>query len=185
MKSEYLMGSSPTAKSLDYFRLSGTSMATPMVSGAAALLLQREPGLTPDQIKARLMKTASKIYRLQSTGTDPLTLQTYSAVHDIFTVGCRLPEHQSRAAQPGPRHRHGCLAEGRVRQRYPDGHHLARFVGDLGRPDRQRRSVGRLGRQRDLVRFGDLGRWIARRSARRVRHLGRPRPLVRFPMLRV
>src|SRR5207302_355759 len=43
-----------------YFRLSGTSMATPVVSGAAALLLQKDPSLTPDQVKARLMKTAWK-----------------------------------------------------------------------------------------------------------------------------
>jgi serine protease AprX len=43
-----------------YFRMSGTSMAAPMVSAAAALLLQDEPGLTPDQVKYRLMTTASK-----------------------------------------------------------------------------------------------------------------------------
>jgi serine protease AprX len=34
-----------------YFRLSGTSMSTAVVSGAAALLLQRRPDLTPDQVK--------------------------------------------------------------------------------------------------------------------------------------
>jgi serine protease AprX len=43
-----------------YFKLSGTSMAAPVVSGAAALLIQKNPNLTPDMVKARLMKTAAK-----------------------------------------------------------------------------------------------------------------------------
>lgn len=42
----------------DYFRMSGTSVAAPMVSGAVALLLEDEPGLTADQVKYRLMATA-------------------------------------------------------------------------------------------------------------------------------
>ncbi len=36
----------------------GTSFATPMVSGVVALMLQRYPGLTPAQVKARLEATA-------------------------------------------------------------------------------------------------------------------------------
>jgi len=45
----------------EYFRISGTSMSAPMVAGAAALLLQAEPDLTPDQVKYRLIHTAGDI----------------------------------------------------------------------------------------------------------------------------
>jgi serine protease AprX len=41
-----------------YFRGSGTSQAAAVVSGAAALLLQQRPNLTPDQLKALLVSTA-------------------------------------------------------------------------------------------------------------------------------
>jgi len=43
-----------------YFRMSGTSMAAAVTTGAVALLLQDEPNLTPDQIKYRLQATATK-----------------------------------------------------------------------------------------------------------------------------
>src|SRR5258708_38649456 len=69
------------------FTLSGTSMATPVVSGAAALLLQKQPSLTPDQVKARLMKTAYKGSAPNSTYVDPTTGMSYTEQNDIFTVG--------------------------------------------------------------------------------------------------
>ncbi len=58
--------------STDYFRLSGTSMAAPVVAGAAALLLQASPNLSPDTVKARLMISADKWAAPDGTG-DPLT----------------------------------------------------------------------------------------------------------------
>jgi serine protease AprX len=71
----------------NYFMLSGTSMAAPMVSGAAALLLQEKPWLTPDQVKAKLMKTARKSFPASSFSTDPVTGIQYVAQNDMFTVG--------------------------------------------------------------------------------------------------
>ncbi|MFA4956987.1 MAG: S8 family serine peptidase [Candidatus Methanoperedens sp.] len=44
-----------------YNSIQGTSMATPMVSGSAALLLQKNPALTPAQVRAILMNTASNL----------------------------------------------------------------------------------------------------------------------------
>jgi serine protease AprX len=43
------------------FRGSGTSQAAAVVSGAAALVLQANPKLTPDQVKSVLLKTARPI----------------------------------------------------------------------------------------------------------------------------
>jgi Subtilase family len=47
-----------TFRNPDYRRLNGTSMATPHVSGAATVLLQKNPNLTPAQIKALLVNNA-------------------------------------------------------------------------------------------------------------------------------
>src|SRR5438105_1949308 len=68
-------------------RLSGTSMAAPVVSGAAALMIQSDPTLTPDTVKARLMKTASKNFPTATSVTDPSTGKVYTDYYDAFTVG--------------------------------------------------------------------------------------------------
>src|SRR6185437_2080970 len=84
--SYYVAGGS-SSPSTAYFTLSGTSMATGVVSGAVADLLQAHPGLTPDQVKARLMKSASKTFPRSSSVYDPATGITYTSYYDIFTVG--------------------------------------------------------------------------------------------------
>ena len=65
----YCLSDSPMPSGY-YFRLSGTSMASPVVAGAAALLLQASPGLSPDTVKARLMVSADK-WAAPGTGGTP------------------------------------------------------------------------------------------------------------------
>src|SRR5205807_8040200 len=75
-----------TTNSYAYFTLSGTSIAAPVGSGAAALMLQKDYPLSPDTVKARLMKTASKNFVNSYTWYDSST-KTYRTVqHDIFTA---------------------------------------------------------------------------------------------------
>ena len=69
-----------------YYRLSGTSMATPLVAGAAALMLQKNPTLTPDQVKARLLKTAWKGFSTFSSAADE-SGNSYNDQYDVFTYG--------------------------------------------------------------------------------------------------
>ena len=76
-------GSTPSA----YMKLSGTSMAAPMVAGAVALLLQKTPSLTPDTVKARLMKTATKAFPGPTVVTDATTGTVYTSYHNVLTVG--------------------------------------------------------------------------------------------------
>ncbi|MBI2252758.1 MAG: S8 family peptidase [Armatimonadetes bacterium] len=56
----------------DYIPLSGTSMSAPFISGLAALMLQANPDLTPNEIKYILMNTAKPLknidYNAQGKG---------------------------------------------------------------------------------------------------------------------
>jgi serine protease AprX len=76
-----------TGTSNTYFRMSGTSMATPVVSGAVALLLQQDPTLTPDQVKAVLMKTAQKGLPKYAMTFDRITNRSFNLQSDVFAVG--------------------------------------------------------------------------------------------------
>jgi serine protease AprX len=57
---DYIPGA-PVDATPQYFKLSGTSTSAPVVSGIAALMLDADPTLTPDDIKLRLMETADPL----------------------------------------------------------------------------------------------------------------------------
>jgi serine protease AprX len=58
-----------------YLKLSGTSAAAPVVTGIAALILQQNPDLTPDQVKARIVNNASDM-----AGSNAPSVNAYAAV---------------------------------------------------------------------------------------------------------
>jgi serine protease AprX len=62
-------------------------MATPVAGGEVALMLQKDPTLSPDTVKARIMKTASRNFPAYSTATDASTGQTCVSAYDLFTMG--------------------------------------------------------------------------------------------------
>ncbi|WP_129688209.1 S8 family serine peptidase [Gottfriedia acidiceleris] len=65
-----------------YARLSGTSMATPNVTGVAALMLQANPNLQPEDVKTTLMNTADPLaqsYSVYEEGAG--RVDAYEAVH--------------------------------------------------------------------------------------------------------
>jgi serine protease AprX len=69
-----------------YFKMSGTSTAAPIVAGAAALVLQDEPNLNPDQVKYRLMATATKNWPgYNATQAGAGYLDVYAAVNGTTT----------------------------------------------------------------------------------------------------
>src|SRR6185437_16042375 len=79
-KSTFLLSGTRLLGSKPYLALSGTSMAAPVVTGSIALMLEANPKLTPNLIKAILQYTAETY-----AGYDPLQegagfLNTYGAV---------------------------------------------------------------------------------------------------------
>ena len=67
-RADALLPGTVDASSLPYLSLSGTSMAAPVVAGTVALMLQANPSLTPNEVKAIVQYTAQS-----ARNYDPLT----------------------------------------------------------------------------------------------------------------
>ena len=59
-KAAYLLNGTRATSYMPYLSLSGTSMASPVVAGTVALMLQANPNLTPNLVKAILQYTAQR-----------------------------------------------------------------------------------------------------------------------------
>ena len=82
-------------------RGSGTSEATAMVAGAAALALQKYPAATPDQIKALLDGTATKLSSGSANAPGQRVHWGSGIVNAAAAVAAALPT-PAQAAQAGP-----------------------------------------------------------------------------------
>lgn len=93
-KSAYLLGGTVPTAYLPYLSLSGTSMAAPVVSGTVALMLQANPSLTPNQVKAILQYTSEKYpgYDRLTQGAGFLDAKAAVELAAWFTDSSRVPD---------------------------------------------------------------------------------------------
>ena len=70
----------------DYLIMSGTSMAAPVVSATVAMMLEKDPSLTPATIKARLMRSAHKFPGMSPIEIGAGLLDIEAALNDTGTV---------------------------------------------------------------------------------------------------
>jgi serine protease AprX len=95
-KSQYLVNGKPAIGYQPYLTLSGTSMAAPVVAGSVALMLEANPRLTPNLVKAILQYTAQQYAGYSTLRQGAGFLNTLGAVrlarfYAHNTVGSRMP----------------------------------------------------------------------------------------------
>ncbi len=90
-----------------YIWMSGTSFSTPVVSAAAAQILARRPGFTPDQVKGALMLAANSLPKVSgnAAGVGEIDARVASTVDDPPNPNAGLYKFvatnpQSRSASP-------------------------------------------------------------------------------------
>ncbi|MBF5042585.1 S8 family serine peptidase [Aggregicoccus sp. 17bor-14] len=67
-----------------YTQISGTSMATPHIAGVAALMLEADPTLTPDDIKGILTRTASRMPGYEDFEVGAGYVNVYAAIDQVL-----------------------------------------------------------------------------------------------------
>ena len=137
----------------------GTSMATPHVTGAAALLAARYPGARPSQIRAALLGAATMAW---ATGTDPD--RTHEPLLDVSRLGA-LPDYTLAADEPTDELARGGLTRIDVHLDRVGAHDAPVSISVPGLPD---------GITAEVAPSPLRGRRGHRLAARRCRRAGRP-----------
>jgi serine protease AprX len=93
-RSEMLLSGTIETPYLPYLSLSGTSMSAPVVTGTVALMLQANPALTPNQVKAILQYTAEvhPSYDPLTQGAGFLNAQGAVALARYFAGAAAYPD---------------------------------------------------------------------------------------------
>ena len=97
-----------TLRDTRYTSMSGTSQATPMAAGCAALLLQANPRLAPEELKTRIRRGARRLDGAESTAQGTGRGDAYNTF--VAAEGTPVGTEPVSAEGPSESERGGCLA---------------------------------------------------------------------------